>query len=740
MSTPPAAPSPAAPPVPATTEPDLAPRVARALGLPAAGVAAVLRLFAEGNTLPFIARYRKEATGGLDELQIGHIELAHAAAAALEERRATILDAVRKQGALSPALEAELRAAADRQTLEDLYTPFKKKRKTRASVARDRGLSPLADLILKQGPGQPEREAARFVGAEVPDAAAALAGASDIVAERVAERADVRAAARAITLRQGRIKATVTPAQKAKTGERTRFEDYYAFEEPIGRVASHRYLAIRRGEAEGALRVGLTVEEAAILPAVARLVGLREGSPWAPVLRAAIEDGYHRLLAPSLENELRGDIGDWAEAEAADVFATNTRSLLLSAPYGRHAVVGIDPGFRTGCKCAAVSPTGRYLGHLTLYPHTHKNSGAAELVAFVRQHGAEAIAVGNGTAGRETLDWARAALSSAPSSEPSSVASSGITGSGADLSRLPVALVSEVGASVYSASEVAREEFPDLDLTIRGAISIARRLQDPLAELVKVEPRSLGVGQYQHDIQEGLLSQKLDRVVESCVNHVGVSLDTASAALLRHVAGVGPTLARRIVEHRDREGPFRRRADLRGVSGMGPKTFEQAAGFLRIPGALDPLDDSAVHPERYALVEQMARDLGVEVRALVGDRALIARIDLRRYAAPGLGEPTLRDILTELARPGRDPRPPFAPPRFRDDVRSLEDLQVGMELEGVITNVTAFGAFVDVGVHQDGLLHTSLLPKGLSVGHRLTVSILSVDLQRRRISLGPVRG
>jgi uncharacterized protein len=709
---------------------DPTPGVARALNLPVHGVGAVIKLLDEGNTLPFIARYRKEASGGLDEVQIAAIEDAWKAAAALEKRREVILDAIREQGALTPELERKLRATTDKQLLEDLYLPFKRKRKTRAEAARLKGLEPLALRILAQpGDGRPDRDAARFVSADVPDVDAALAGARDIVAEVMSERVDVRALVREATVRQGRLSAKAI--KKATDGVRTRFEDYYTFDEPLGRVASHRYLAIRRGEAEGVLRVGLSVEEDAVLARVDRLMGVAERSAWAGELRAAIRDGFTRLLFPSIENEVRGAVAEWAEGEAVEVFATNLRNLLLQPAYGRRAVVAIDPGFRTGCKCAALDPTGRFLGYATVFPHTSRDGSAGPaLVELVRRHKAEAVAVGSGTAGRETLDFARDALRDA------------------GLTDVLVVSVSEAGASVYSASDVARQEFPDLDLTIRGAISIGRRLQDPLAELVKVDPAALGVGQYQHDVTEGLLSARLDQVVARCVNHVGVELDTASAALLTHVAGIGPSLARAIVAYRDAHGAFTSRAQLLSVPGLGPKTFEQAAGFLRIHGAADPLDASAVHPERYGLVQRMAKDLGVPVRSLVGDATLAARIDLRRYVGGDVGEPTVRDILAELARPGRDPRDAFEPPRFRDDVRTLEDLKPGLALEGVVTNVTAFGAFVDIGVHQDGLVHLSQLAdkfvrdphEVVKVGQRISVRVVSVDLERKRIALTAKRG
>ena len=700
---------------------DPAPGVARALDLRPAAVAAVVALLADGNTVPFIARYRKEATGGLDEVAIGAIEAATKAALALEARRDAILEAVAGQGQLNAALEAQIRAAADRATLEDLYLPYKKKRQTRATVAEARGLGPLAARVLAQPrDGDPIREARRFLGPEVPDADAALAGARDIAAAALSETAAIRALVRGLTAAHGDLRSEAV--KKATEGKRTAFEDYYDYREPLARVASHRALAVDRGESEGCLRVRVEIDGDRMAARIATAAGIRPASPWAGELRAAVADGYKRLLGPSIETELRAALRARAEAEAVDVFARNLEDLLLAAPYGRRRVIGIDPGFRTGCKCAALSETGRFLAHTTLYPHTTKAGADRALVEFARAHRAEAVAVGNGTAGRETMDFAREALSDA----------------GMDAI---VVSINEAGASVYSASAVAREEFPDLDLTIRGAISIGRRLQDPLAELVKVDPQSLGVGQYQHDVTQGLLVERLGAVVERCVNRVGVQLDTASAALLTHVAGIGPATARRIVEHRDAHGAFTSRRQLLDVKGLGPKAFEQAAGFLRIRGAALPLDDSAVHPERYALVEQMARDLGVPVARLVGDAALAARIDPRRY--PEVGPLTFADLVAELGKPGLDPRATFAPPRFRDDVQTIDDLVEGMVLEGVVTNVAAFGAFVDIGVHQDGLVHVSKLAQGfvrdphavVSVGQRIEVRVMAVDRDRSRISL-----
>jgi protein Tex len=703
------------------TLPDPATTVARQLDLRPPDVGAVLALLGDGNTVPFIARYRKEATGGLDEVAIAAIEAANKALQALYARREVILAAIAEQGQLDRELERQLRATTDRQLLEDLYLPYKKKRKTRAGVARERGLGPLADRILGQPrDGNPAREAGRFLGPDVPDADAVLAGARDIVAETISETASIRAMVRELTTNHGGICSQAI--KKATEGKRTAFEDYYDWSEAVDRVPSHRYLAICRGEEEGVLRVRVDIDAERMASRIEAAARLNRSSPWAGQLQLAIEDGYKRLLGPSIETEVRASIRERAEAEAVDVFANNLVDLLLSAPLGELPVVGIDPGFRSGCKCAALSGTGRFLAHTTVFPHTTRDGAQDALIAFLRAHKAAAVAIGNGTAGRETLDFVRQALSAAKMD-------------------LIVVSVNEAGASIYSASEIAREEFPELDLTVRGAISIGRRLQDPLAELVKVDPASLGVGQYQHDLTPRLLTERLAAVVASCVNRVGVQLNTASAALLRHVAGIGPTTALRIVAHRDSHGPFASRAQLLDVKGLGPKAFEQAAGFLRVRGAADPLDASAVHPERCDLVARMARDLGVTVAQLVGNEPLAQSIDPRRY--PEVGPLTFADLVAELCRPGLDPRQTFEPPRFRADVNKVDDLEVGMVLEGVVTNVAAFGAFVDIGVHQDGLVHVSQLADRyvkdphtvVSVGQRVTVRVLEVDLARQRISL-----
>ena len=718
-----------------------APVVAHELGLSLASVSSVVRLLAEGATVPFIARYRKEATGGLDEVQIRAIEERAGYVAELEERRASVRAEIDKQGKLTPELAQKLAAATTKAEVEDLYLPYRPKRRTRGLIAREKGLEPLADLLAAQGPESPAELAARYVSTDkgVADVAAALAGARDIVAERISERAEVRALVRDAFAREGvvRVKKTEELAQKE-----TKFDTYASFEEPLATIPSHRFLAIRRGEAEGVLRASLAVDEAPLLAPVLRHAGHVPSSPWAPELERAAKDALTRLVVPSVESDARVEAKMRADREAVAVFAQNLRELLLAAPFGGKRVLGVDPGQRTGCKCAVVDETGKLLEHTTfnlVLGADAERRARLTVHELVKKHGVSAVAVGNGTHGRETEAFVREVLGEA------------------GLGEVLVVSVSESGASVYSASDVARDEFPDLDLTVRGAISIARRLQDPLAELVKVDPKSIGVGQYQHDVYPGLLAKQLDAVVESCVNQVGVELNTASAPLLARVAGIGPTLAKRIVAHRDQRGAFKSRREILEVLGVGPRTFEQAAGFLRIRGAEHPLDASAVHPERYPVVERIASDLGVPLATLVGNADAVRRVQIARYVEEGqaesarldrLGELTLRDILAELQKPGRDPRKTFEPPKFRDDVRTMNDLTVGMALEGVVTNVTAFGAFVDVGVHQDGLVHVSQLSdrfvrepsEVVKVGDKLSVRVLEVDLVRKRISLTAKKG
>ncbi len=705
---------------------DLAERISQQSELPQRGVSAVLRLLADGATVPFIARYRKEATGGLDEVQIRTIAQRRDYLDALDQRRATVLRAIGEQGELTPVLRKRIEAAGTKTELEDLYLPFKRKRRTKAQIARERGLEPLARRILDQPrQGHPNSDAKRFVSAAkgVPDVQTALEGAGEIVVEVVAEHPEVRRYQRDAFAEHGvlRVKAV-----KSKTKQRTKFEDYYDFSDRLQRLPAHRYLAIRRGEAEGVLRVKIELDDDRCRRRIEQLMGLDRRSPFEGQLRAAVEIAYAKRLRPTLTKHVRAEVAVDAERAAIEVFASNLEALLLAAPFGERAVVAIDPGIRTGCKCVALTGTGRFVDNTTIYPlrsDSDRERAERDLLAFVRKHQPAAIAIGDGTGGRETQSFAKKTLK----------------GDGIDAM---VVAVSEAGASIYSASDVARLEHPELDLTVRGAISIGRRLQDPLAELVKLDPKSIGVGQYQHDVDARLLSEKLGEVVESCVNRVGVELNTASTSLLGHVAGIGPKLAERIVQHRKTRGRFEGRNALLEVKGLGRKAYEQAAGFLRVRDGKHPLDASGVHPERYRLVERMASDVGVSLGELVGG-SKAQGVDIQRYVGDGVGEPTLRDIVAELQKPGRDPRERFEAVRFDEDVHEIEDLREGMVLEGVVTNVTHFGAFVDVGVHQDGLVHVSQLadryvadPRDVvKVGDRLTVRVLSVDRDRKRIGL-----
>jgi protein Tex len=695
------------------------------LGLQPRQTAAVAALLAEGATVPFIARYRKERTDSLDEVLITEIRDRLAALAALDRRRDVILTSLQERELLTDELRRAILAAPTLTALEDAYLPYRPRRRTRAALARERGLEPLADLLWTLNPAlDPAAAAARHVDPDkdVPDLEAALAGARDILAERIGEDAAARDELRGLMRRRGTVRSQV---RKGKQEEGLKYRDWFDFEEPIARTVSHRVLAMRRGEAEDVLSLRLLVPQEAALGLLERrfLPGDRRGAAAAQVA-LAISDGWKRLLWPSLETELRLELKQAADVEAIRIFAANLRELLLVPPLGRRPVLALDPGFRTGCKLAVLDAQAALLAHDTVYPHTggDRAARAAALVEkLAAEHGVAAIAVGNGTAGRETEAWVR-----------------GLTlPAGCD-----VVMVNESGASVYSASDAAREEFGDLDLTVRGAVSIGRRLQDPLAELVKIDPQAIGVGQYQHDVDQKLLRQALDDTVLSCVNAVGVELNSASRQLLARVSGLGPALAENIVRYREENGPFRSRRELLQVARLGPKAFEQAAGFLRIRDAEHPLDASAVHPESYAIVRRMADDIGEEISALIGDQALVERLDLRRYVTEQVGLPTLQDIRAELLKPGRDPRERFEAFRFAD-VHRLEDLQQGMRLPGIVTNVTAFGAFVDVGVHQDGLVHVSQLAdrfvrdpgEVVKVHQRVVVTVLDVDLQRRRIAL-----
>jgi protein Tex len=712
-----------------TTTLNTAPILAQELELPETGVTEVIELLKTGNSVPFIARYRKEVTGGLDEVEIRNIEERNNYLIEIEGRRTVILESIEQQGKLTEELKNKILAQSSKSALEDLYLPYKPKRRTRATIAREKGLLPLAERILEQpAVGDPEAEAAAFIDTEkkVESTADALAGARDIVAEIVTENADIRAMVREIYSTRGKL---ASKTRDADSTEPTKFEQYYDYAEEIATIPSHRYLAIRRGEREGVLRICIEADPEAIIPRIERMMNPSPDSPFAEQLALAVTDSYKRLLSPSIETEVLIELKMSSDRYAVDVFAGNLRNLLLSSPLGGQSVIGIDPGIRTGCKCAAVDTTGKYLETITVYPNRSGETLEREqkkLLDFIKKHNPVALAIGNGTYGRETEAFARTILRAAGSSDD-----------------IIVIAVNESGASVYSASDIAREEFPDLDLTIRGAISIARRLQDPLAEYVKIDPKAIGVGQYQHDVHQPLLHRKLGEVTESCVNFVGVELNTASAPLLSQVAGIGTSLAKKIITHRENEGAFRKRSDLMSVSGLGPHAFEQAAGFLRVAGSPNPLDASAVHPERYELVERIATDMGVSLTELIGNTALVDKIDISRYIDETVGEPTLRDIIAELKKPGRDPRADFEAPKFLDGVFAIGDLKQGMRLEGVVTNVTAFGAFVDIGVHQDGLVHISQLadrfvkdPQDIvSVGQKLKVRVLEIDLQRKRIAL-----
>ena len=705
--------------------PDILLHIAQTPNLPLRGVTAVIELLDDGGTVPFIARYRKEATGNLDEVQIRAIEEKVAYFRDLLDRRATILASIAEQGKLSDELRARIEGALDKTELEDLYLPFKPKRRTKATIAREKGLEPLAQYLWAQEPG-PEPLAVvapRFLNAEVGVATVELAleGARHIVAEWVSEDANLRKALRRLMFDEG-----VVICRKMTDGvdEQEKFKMYYEYSEPVKTIPSHRMLAIRRGESENVLYFLIEVEAERALAVVRKHI-LKQPGDWTHELELAIEDAWKRLLNSSIQGEVRLELKRRSDTEAIAVFRDNLYNLLLAPPAGPISVLGIDPGLRTGCKVAVVDETGKLLAHDVLYLHTSKKGdaeAAPKLEALLRGHTVRAIAIGNGTASRETDAFVRGFLRDKGIQEIFSVT------------------VSESGASVYSASEIARQEFPDLDLTVRGAISIARRLQDPLSELVKVDPKSIGVGQYQHDVDQRQLAESLEKVVESCVNRVGVDLNTSSWTLLRHVAGISERTALNIVAYRNEKGRFRSRMQVLEVPGIGPKTFEQAAGFLRIRNGDNPLDSTAVHPESYPVVKQIAALLDTPVPDLIRQPEALEKVDRSKLSA---GAFTLNDILAELRKPGRDPRDTFVAPSFHEDVRELADVKAGMVLEGVITNVTNFGAFVDIGVHQDGLVHISELSnrfikdpaEAVKAGQIVKVKVLSIDEKARRIAL-----
>lgn len=691
-------------------------------------VDSVLKMLGEGNTIPFIARYRKEATGSLDEVEIRAIKERADYLKELEERRETILNSIDSQGKMTEELRGKILACETKNSLEDIYLPFKPKRRTKATIAKEKGLEPLAERILAQPEsGNPRLEAVSFVNVEkgVANTEDALEGARHIVAEWISENSEVRSFVREVFNEEAIL---ISKVKEEFKGKESKFENYYDFSEKVSKIPSHRFLAMRRGEQEMVLSLSLEVDQGSIMKEIGTQANMKKNSPFALELATAIADSYKRLIFPSIESDLRIDLKLKSDREAVDIFAKNLRNILLSPPLGGKDVIGIDPGFRTGCKCAAASCTGKFLNTMTFYL-TKGDSQLVEerkkFITFVKMFNPAAIAIGNGTASRETELFVREALKEA-----------GMQG-------IAILQVSESGASVYSASDVAREEFPDLDLTIRGAISIARRLQDPLAELVKVEPKALGVGQYQHDVFQPLLDKKLHEVVESCVNLVGVDINTASPSLLAYVVGIGPSLSKKIVAFRDSKGTFQSRQELLQVPGLGPKSFEQSAGFLRLRGGNNPLDASAVHPERYSLITQMAKDLGVSLEGLIGNSQEIDKISIDRYQSKDVGKATLEDIFAELKKPGRDPRSTFETPNFRGDVTKIEDLRKGMVLEGIVTNVTAFGAFVDIGVHQDGLVHISQLSNTyvkdpndvVKTGDKIKVEVVDINPGLKRISL-----
>jgi len=699
------------------------PKIAQELSLTPKQVQATADLLNEGATVPFIARYRKEATGSLDEVAITAVRDRLSQLMELGKRREAILKSLEERGQLTDELKEKILLAETMVVLEDIYLPYRPKRRTRATVAKEKGLEPLAQRLFAQEDMDPLTEAAAFVDPEkgVDSAEDALAGARDIIAEWVNEDQTARARMRDFYSSKAVFKSNVVPEKEA---DGSKYKDYFNWEEPVSTAPSHRILAMRRGENEGFLTLRVLPPEEGALDILDGLFVRGEG-PASQQVKMSVHDSYKRLLSPSMETEIRQATKKRADEEAIWVFVENLRQLLLAPPLGQKNVLAIDPGFRTGCKVVCLDRQGKLLHTDTIYPLQSEKAAAdarSKILEMCERFRIEAIAVGNGTAGRETETFIRSL----------------------DLSKnIQVMMVNESGASVYSASEVAREEFPDQDVTVRGAASIGRRLMDPLAELVKIDPKSIGVGQYQHDVDQGALKSSLDDVVVSCVNRVGVEVNTASKQLLTYVSGLGPQLAKGIVERRNENGPFRSRGELKKVPRLGPKAFEQAAGFLRISDGENPLDRSAVHPESYPIVDTMATDLGCSVLDLMQDEKLRERIDLGKYVSEKVGLPTLNDILLELSKPGRDPREQLEPFRFAEGVEKIEDVKVGMKLPGIVTNITAFGVFVDIGVHQDGLVHISELSNRfvknpaevVKVHQKVVVTVLGVDLERKRISL-----
>ena len=698
--------------------------IAAELKLPAHRIANTLKLLQGGATIPFISRYRKEATGGLDEVQIGDIQTRYEKLCELSKRKETVLSTIEEQGKLTPELKARISACCNATELEDIYLPFKPKRKTRAEAARAKGLEPLALLLMMQKENNLAAKVRNFVKGEVKDEEDALKGARDILAEQISEDERSRNLMRNQFQRQALIQSKVVKGKEAEEAS-AKYRDYFDFCEPLKKCSSHRLLALRRGESEGVLKVTIFPEDEDMCNERLQRLFVRANNECAHQVEEALTDAYKRLLKPAIETEFAALSKEKADEEAIRVFAENLRQLLLAPPLGQKRVMGIDPGFRTGCKVVCLDAQGTLLHNEAIYPHPPKSEyaqAARKIVKLVEQYKIEAIAIGNGTASRETEQF--------------------VTSQRYDR-EVQVFVVSEDGASIYSASKTAREEFPDYDVTVRGAVSIGRRLMDPLAELVKIDAKSIGVGQYQHDVDQTKLKASLDQTVESCVNLVGVNVNTASKHLLTYVSGLGPTLAQNIVDYRTENGPFESRRQLLKVPRMGAKAYEQCAGFLRIPQAKNPLDNSAVHPESYPIVEQMAKDLNCTVADLIKNKELRSKIDLKKYVTDTVGLPTLTDILQELDKPGRDPRQKIQVFEFDKNVRTLDDLQEGMELPGIVTNITNFGCFVDIGIKENGLVHVSQLADRfvsnpadvVRIHQHVRVKVMSIDHERKRIQL-----
>ena len=706
-------------------------RIAKHLSLPENGVENTLELLNEGCTIPFISRYRKERTGGLNEVQIAQIASLNEKLQEIAKRKETIISTISEQGKLTDELERRINDCWDSTELEDIYLPFRPKRRTRASVAREQGLEPLATILLMQREHKPLQVAERFVKGEVKDVAAALKGAQDIIAEMVSEDERSRNLVRQSFRRNAEIVSKVVKT-KMDDEEAAKYSDYFDWREPLRRCSSHRLLAMRRGEAEGFLRVSIKTDDEECVSRLQRIY-VKGFGKCQSLVSEAVADGYKRLLEPSIETEFAAMSKEQADDEAIAVFTENLRQLLLSPPLGQKRVMGIDPGFRTGCKVVCLDAQGNLLHHEAIFPHppvNHRMQATLHVQKMLQDYHIEAIAIGNGTASRETKSFVNDLLND-------TVVASKVG------TNIQVFIVSEDGASIYSASKTAREEFPDEDVTVRGAVSIGRRLMDPLAELVKIDPKSIGVGQYQHDVDQGKLKKSLDQTVESCVNQVGVNLNTASQHLLMYVSGLGTTLAKNIVDYRAEHGAFTSRSQLLKIPRLGPAAYQQCAGFLRIPGARNPLDNSAVHPESYHIVEQMAKDQGCTVKELIEEKSKRELVDIKNYITEEVGLPTLNDIMHELEKPGRDPREAIEVFEFDPNVKEIDDLAEGMILPGIVTNITNFGVFVDVGVHQDGLVHISQLTNKfvknpnevVQLHQHVKVMVKEVDFRRKRISL-----